>query len=198
MTLRSLFASAALLLAAAAPARAEGWELGVGVQGGWATLEEAGSGGFAVDEQPGYGLALGVSRRLSAATSVELEVLAGRHGTTLPDINAAWSSGALGLRYGFAGAGGLRPYLRGGVGGVNVRIAPEGGGERLDLKGLCGVMGAGLRLAVTERLQFDLELAHRVVNYDDDSVVIESVYTGTRIDKAGSFTTLAFVARLGL
>lgn len=97
MTLRSLLASAALLFAAAAPALAEGWELGVGVQGGWATLEEAGSGGFAVDEQPGYGLALGVSRRLSAATSVELEVLAGRHGTTLPDINAAWSSGALGL-----------------------------------------------------------------------------------------------------
>lgn len=187
-----------LVLLQPADAGAANWELALGVHGGWAELKEAGSGGFAVDERPGYGLVLGVSRRLSALASLELDVTAGRHRSSLPGVNAGWSSGVLGLRVGVGGTAGVRPYLRGGFGGAAVRIEAEDGGERLDLTGITGVMAAGLRLAVSRRLQFDLELAHRVVNYYDDAVVLESVYTGTRIDKAGSFTTLAFIARLGL
>ena len=182
------------------------WELGLGAHGGWAQLEEAAAGGFSLSEGPGYGLVLGAGFRLAPRATATLTVLAGRHDTTLAEAEAEWSAALVGLRYELARAGGLAPYLHGGLGGVRTRIhseAPGGGGpggsrarrEELELNGLAGLLGAGLRLAASPRLQFDLEVDHLIVNYADDSVVLESGYTGTRIDKAGSFTRVALVAR---
>lgn len=181
------------------------WELGIGVQGGWAHLEEAAPDGFALSEGPGYGLVLAAGRRLAPRATATLTVLAARHDTNQENVSADWSAGLLGLRYELASAGGLAPYLHGGLGGVHTRIRSEGRGggpgggrarnEQLELDGLAGLLGAGVRLAASPRLQFDLEVDHLIVGYNDESVVLESGYTGTRIDKAGSFTRLALVAR---
>ncbi len=217
MTLRLLAALVALLLLSAsglgaasaraevtgeagAPAPGEGrWELGLGAQGGWAHLEEAAPDGFALSEGPGYGLVIGVGRRLAPRATATFTLLAARHDTNQMSAKAEWSAGLLGLRYELARGGGLAPYLHGGLGGVNLRIRSdgEGGGlaEELKLTGLAGLLGAGLRLALSPRFQLDLELDHLIVNYADESVVLESGYTGTRIDKAGRFTRLACVAR---
>ena len=211
MPLRRFAVLAALALLGVASARgaaaSEGvaapgegrWELGIGAQGGWAHLEEAAPDGFALSAGPGYGLVLGVGRRLAPRATATFTVLAGRHDTNLADARADWNAGLLGLRYEVARAGGLAPYLQGGLGGVTVRIRSEGEGgglaEEAKLTGFAGLLGAGLRLALNPRFQFDLELDHLIVNYNDESVVLESGYTGTRIDKAGSFTRLALVAR---
>jgi hypothetical protein len=206
-----LAVTAAVALAPAAPAAAPTiverlWELGLGIQGGWAHLEEAAPDGFALSEEPGYGLVLAAGRRLAPRATATLTVLAARHDTNQEDVTADWSAGLVGLRYELARAGGLAPYLHGGLGGVRTRIrseAPGGGGpgggrarrEELELNGLAGLLGAGVRLAASPRLRFDLEVDHLIVGYNDESVVLESGYTGTRIDKAGSFTRFALVAR---
>jgi hypothetical protein len=203
-----LAVTAAVALTPAAPAAAGGrlWELGIGAHGGWAQLEEAAPDGFALSEEPGYGLVLAAGRRLAPRATATLTVLAARHDTNQEDVSADWSAGLLGLRYELVRAGGLAPYLHGGLGGVRTRIrseAPGGGGpgggrarrEELELNGLAGLLGAGLRLAASPRLLFDLEVDHLIVGYNDESVVLESGYTGTRIDKAGSFTRFALVAR---
>jgi len=189
--------------AAAGPRR---WELGLGFHGGWAHLEEAAPDGFALSEEPGYGVLLGAGYRLAPRAAATLSVFGGRHDANQTSVRAEWSAALVGLRYELVRAGGLAPYLSGGLGGVHVRIRAEGrpvggdGGrprrEQLELDGLAGLLGAGLRLAVSPRFQLDLEADHLIVNYNDDSVVLESGYTGTRIDKAGSFTRLALVARL--
>jgi hypothetical protein len=203
----------ALAVAAATSAGAAGfaesrrWELGLGFHGGWAHLEEAAPDGFALSEEPGYGLVLAAGRRLAPRATATLTVLAARHDTNQEDVSADWSAALLGLRYELVRAGGLAPYLHGGLGGVKTRIrseAPGGGGpgggrarrEELELNGLAGLLGAGLRLAASPRLLFDLEVDQLIVGYNDESVVLESGYTGTRIDKAGSFTRLAVVAYL--
>lgn len=209
--LQTAFLLAAGLAASATPAAAgeRRWELGLGAHGGWAHLEEAAPDGFALSEGPGYGVLLEAGYRLAPRAMATLTVFGGRHDTNQTSARAQWSAALLGLRYEVARAGGLAPYLHGGLGGVHTRIRSEGrpaggtgGGrarrEQLELDGLAGLLGGGLRLAVSPRLQFDLELDHLIVNYADDSVVLESGYTGTRIDKAGSFTRLALVARLSL
>lgn len=189
---------------AAAPGGMRRWELGLGAHGGWAHLEEAAPDGFALSEEPGYGVLLEAGYRLAPRAALTLTVFGGRHDTTEESARAEWSGALLGLRYELARAGGLAPYLHGGIGGVHVRVrsegpAGQGGGrarrEQLELDGLAGLLGAGLRLALSPRFQLDLECDQLIVNYNDDSVVLESGYTGTRIDKAGSFARLAIIAR---
>lgn len=207
--LATLFVLAVGLATSASPAAAAGprrWELGLGFHGGWATLEEAAPDGFALSEGPGYGVLLEAGYRLAPRATATLSVFGGRHDTNQDSARADWSAALLGLRYELARAGGLAPYLHGGLGGVHTQIRaegrPTGGGrarrEQLELDGLAGLLGAGLRLAVSPRFQLDLECDQLIVSYADESVVLESGYTGTRIDKAGSFTRLALVARLSL
>jgi len=183
------------------------WELGLGAHGGWAHLEEAAPDGFALSEGPGYGVLLGAGYRLPPRGTLTLTVFGGRHDADQVPARAEWSAALLGLRYELARAGSLAPYLHGGLGGVHTRIRsegrPGGGGgraarEQLELDGLAGLLSVGLRLALSPRVQLDLECDHLIVSYNDESVVLESGYTGTRIDKAGSFTRLALVARLSL
>jgi hypothetical protein len=54
------------------------------------------------------------------------------------------------------------------------------------------VMGGGLHLAPSKRIRFDLEINHTVIEYGDASVILDSVYVGTRINKAASATRIRF------
>ncbi len=172
------------------------WEIGLGLRGSWAHLREAGEEqSFELDESAvGMGVVLGAAWRVTPRVSLAFEIASSRHDTSLPGVRGHLAEFTLGFRYLLLPAGGIRPYLRGSYGGSGAIIAPEGGGDGLELNGMAGIFGAGLRLAPSRRLQLDLELSHAVVNYQDASVTLESVYTGTRIDKAGHAIRLQLVS----
>jgi hypothetical protein len=172
-------------------------ELGFGIQGGWAELDEAGSAPtpFTLDDDAAFGAMLGLAWRLSEQASLELEIAAAEFGSSLEGVSAKASTGLLGLRYRILSIGGVGPYLRGAYGGAQTRLASDDGEATLDLNGKAALFGLGLRLAVSPRVQFDLELNHTVISYDDAAVVLENVYAGTRLDKAGSLTRLQLAGR---
>lgn len=186
-----------VVTATAAAGEFRRFELGLGVQGGWSSLQEAGDGTdlFALSEKPGFGVVLGVGWRMSVRATLELEIASALYESSLPGVGASSTSELLTLRYRLLKWGGVSPYLRGSFGGAQTVIAPTDGGVSLKLNGIAGQFGAGLRLATSPRFQFDLELNHTVVNYDDAAVVLDNVYIGGRIDKAGAVTRLQLVAR---
>lgn len=192
---------AALLARGGEPAAADGlhrFELGFGVQSGWSELQEAGEGGerFALSEKPGQGPVVGLAWRLSKHTSLEFEFAGAEYESNLDGVQVGTNCAVLGLRYMLVARKGLRPYLRGAFGGAQTEVSSTDGSAKLELDGIVGLLGAGLRLATSPRLQFDLELCHGVINYQDAAVVLENVYVGSRIDKAGSVTRLQLTLRL--
>jgi hypothetical protein len=122
---------------------------------------------------------------------LEAEVGAQGHETNLDGVNGTQTLVVIGFRYQPNLSGGILPYLRGSYGAAGMELKSESGeSESLTVGGMAGLMGLGVRLAFSPRLQFDLELNHAVINYRDTSASIESVYIGNRIDKAGSITRL--------
>jgi len=104
---------------------------------------------------------------------------------------------SLGFRHHLTGGVAFAPYLRGSFGAAAMGIdSPDEGAPSRDLKGMTGIFGAGLRLAPAPRFHLSLELCHGVINYRDASVILENVYTGTRIDKTGRVTRLQFGAHV--
>ncbi len=199
--MKTIGIGALLFLACVATASADEFrrfELGFGVQGGWSSLQEAGDATdlFTLGEKPGFGPVLGAGWRMSERATLELEIAGGVYESNIPGVEATSASELLTLRYRLLKWGGVRPYLRGSFGGTQTVIASTEGGASLRLDGIAGHFGLGLRLATSPRLQFDLELNHMVVNYDDVAVVLDNIYVGGRIDKAGAVTRLQLVARL--
>ncbi len=172
-------------------------ELGFGVQTAWGKLDEAGDARapFALKDEAAFGVLLGFAWRLSERASLELEIANSEFASSLDGVTAFTDVALVGMRYRLPALGSLAPYLRGAYGGARTRLEADGGGAVLDLKGKAALMGLGLRLPVSPRIQFDLELDHVVINYNDAALVLENVYAGTRLDKAGSVTRVQFAGR---
>ena len=176
------------------PAREEHrWEIGLGILGGWKHLEEASEQDpFRVADTAGFGFALSGARWLNPRIKLTFDIESTLQDTSIPAVQAAFSTFTFGLRGHFLDRGPIRPYLRGSVGGAKSRVESETGEESFELSGMAAVMGAGLHLAPARRLRFELELNHAVIQYDDASVVLGDLYLGTRIDQAASATRLRF------
>jgi len=191
-----LFAMAAstLGLELEAVERAHPWELGFGVVGGWKHLEEATpQDPFRVAENAGFGFALTGGRWLGTRVKLSFDVDGTLQDTNLQDVQVSFVTFTLGIRGYFLSRGPIRPYLRGSFGGAKSTLESSAGGdERVELSGMAAVMGGGLHMAPSRRLRFDLELSHSVVEYEDAAVVFESIYIGTRINKAASATRIRF------
>ncbi len=174
--------------------RAHPWEVGFGITGGWKQLEEASANDpFHVVDGAGFGFALTGARWLGSRVKLTFDVESSVYDTSIPEIQANFVTFTFGLRGHFLERGPIRPYLRGSFGGAQTVIEPvSGGDERLELSGMTGIVGGGLHLAPARRLRFDLELNHAVIEYGDASVILESVYVGTRIHKAASSTRIRF------
>jgi len=177
-------------------ARAPRWELGLGGFGGWAHLQEAADADpFRLSDEAAGGFILTATWRAAPRVRLAVELGGAAHATVLAGVEGQVTLLSLGLRYDLIGRGVFRPTLRGGVGqAFTVIRAKDGGGEELALQGLAAVFGTGLRLAPAPRLRCDLEIVHARIDYRDASVTLESVYTGTRIDKAGHLTRVQLVA----
>ncbi len=170
------------------------WEIGFGIMGGWKQLEEASANDpFHVVDGAGFGFALTGGRWLGSRVKLTFDVESSVYDTSIPEVQANFVTFTFGIRGHFFDRGPIRPYLRGSFGGAQTVIEPvSGGDERMELSGMTGVVGGGLHLAPARRLRFDLELNHAVIEYGDASVILESVYIGTRIHKAASSTRLRF------
>ncbi len=198
--IRACLAAALCLLAAATAGAAEvghRLELGFGIHGAWAKLDEAGNAlaPFAVNDDLAYGPLMGLAWRMSERASLEVEIGGSDFDSNIDGVTATTNTALLGLRYRLLSYGGLGPYLRGAYGGALTRLKADAGGAELDLTGKAALFGLGLRMAVSPRLQFDLELNHIVISYGDAAVVLENVYAGTRLDKAGSLTRMQLAGR---
>jgi len=176
------------------PAREEHrWEIGLGILGGWKHLEEASEQDpFRAADTAGYGFALTGARWLNPRIKLSFDIEGTLQDTSIPTVQAAFTTFTFGVRGHFLDRGPIRPYLRASVGGANSKVESESGEESFKLSGMAAVMGAGLHMAPARRLRFELELAHAVIQYDDASVVLGDLYLGTRIDKAASATRLRF------
>ena len=169
------------------------WEIGFGLIGGWKHLEEAGAQDpFHVAETPGYGFALSGARWFGTRIKLSFDIESTLQDTNLETVQANFITFTFGIRGHFLERGPIRLYLRGSIGGAKTTVESETGNERLELSGMAAVMGAGLHLAPSRRLRFELELNHSVIEYEDASVVLESIYLGTRIHKAANATRLRF------
>jgi hypothetical protein len=170
------------------------WEIGFGMVGGWKQLEEASAADpFHLNDQAGFGFALTGARWLGSRVKLTFDVESSLHDTNLADVQANFVTFTFGIRGHFLDRGPIRPYLRGSFGGAKTSIeSVNGSGERLELSGMGAVMGGGLHLAPSKRIRFDLEINHTVIEYGDASVILDSVYVGTRINKAASATRIRF------
>lgn len=169
------------------------WEIGFGLMGGWKHLEEASDlDPFHVTDTPGYGFALTGARWLGTRVKLTFDIESTLQDTNLESVQTNFVTFTFGIRGHFLDSGPIRPYLRGSIGGAKSTVESETGDERLELSGMAAVMGGGLHLAPSRRIRFELELNHSVIEYEDASVVLESIYLGTRIHKAANATRLRF------
>ncbi|MBC8368270.1 hypothetical protein H8E52_12760 [bacterium] len=164
------------------------------MMGGWKQLEEASDNEpCRLRDQAGFGFALTGARWLGSRVKLTFDVESSLHDTNLADVQANFVTFTFGIRGHFLERGPIRPYLRGSFGGSKTAIeSVNGSGERLELSGMAAIMGAGLHLAPAKRLRFDLEINHSVIEYGDASVILDSVYVGTRINKAANATRIRF------
>ncbi|MCP4545001.1 MAG: porin family protein [bacterium] len=174
------------------------FEIGLGITGGIASLQEEGQG--TVLETDGdeatMGLDLTFGYNFNPRLSLELAIVGSPHDTNIENIEVQQGLFSIGLRYHLVESGAIRPYVYGGLSAVGSEIVlKDDDDEELEVAGIGGTFGGGVRLAVSPRFQLDLGLKHTIINYEETDIVVGDEYDGGPVDQTGANTSLSFGMR---
>jgi hypothetical protein len=167
--------------------RERGFLLGLRLYGSSLHVDdEADSDFFIKDEGGGIHLEFGYS--FNPVFSLELSMGGAAHETSDPRIDATLAMFQIFAKYRFAQGQDFRPYIKGGLGGYELRLEEGNVDARIEGGGLA--FGGGFDYFFTQHFSLGMDITHNVINYDEFNFSAGGFSVGMEIDEEGSMTSL--------
>jgi outer membrane protein W len=167
--------------------RDKGFLLGLRLYGSSLHVDdEADSDFFIKDEGGGIHLEFGYS--FNPVFSLELSLGGAAHETSDPRIDATLAMFQIFAKYRFVPGRDFRPYIKGGLGGYELRLEEENVNASIEGGGLA--FGGGFDYFLTPHFSLGMDITHNVINYEEFNIAAGGFSVGMEIDEEGSMTSL--------
>jgi opacity protein-like surface antigen len=120
--------------------------------------------------------------------SLELSLGGAAHETSDPRIDATLGMFQIFAKYRFAPGQDFRPYIKGGLGGYELRLEEQNVSASINGGGLA--FGGGFDYFFTPHFSLGMDITHNVINYEEFNFSAGGFSVGMEIDEEGSMTSL--------
>jgi len=186
-----------LLLLGAAPLFAEedageaesgrGFLLGLRMYGSSLHVDDQVDDTFFIKDEGG-GIHLEFGYNFTPGFSLELSLGGSTHETSDPKIDATLGMIQIFAKYHFVTGNDFRPYIKGGLGGYELRL--EEGDVNASINGGGLAFGGGFDYFFTPHFSLGMDLTHNVINYEEFNFEAGGFSVGMQIDEEGAMTSL--------
>jgi hypothetical protein len=168
--------------------RDRGFYLGINFVGSSLHVDDDGTSNFFVKDGGG-GVMLRAGYSFNPVFSMEFALTGARHETSVQSIDANIGTFQLFFHYRFLVGRSLRPYIKGGLGGVGLEITDNHSNARIEGGGI--PIGGGFDFFFSKHFSLGVDLTHNFINYDKvDFNLGNGATVGFDIDEEGALTTL--------
>ncbi|MFH1754072.1 MAG: outer membrane beta-barrel protein [Candidatus Latescibacterota bacterium] len=195
--LRTVSLAALILLLLATPLFAEddevkkqkdnGFFLGLRLFGSSLHVDDEMDSDFFIKDDGG-GAYLNFGYSFNSVFSLELSLGGAAHETSDPRIDATFGMFQIFAKYHFAPGHDFRPYIKGGLGGYELRLEENNVTAGIEGGGLA--FGGGFDYFFTPHFSLGMDITHNVINYEEFNFAAGGFSVGMEIDEEGAMTSL--------